>query len=574
MQILYMNYFNIAIIIPNSVWIKILNNLYRMIFYLRYERIFIMINDLGSPRIKLDMGVETMKQAKTILHNTFLLTGASLLMRLVQMVFQVYLSGKIGAAGIGLFQLISTVNVLAFTLGTAGIRVTVTCLIAEEMGKNSYAGVKQAVRCCLAYAAVLSVCAGLLLFYFSGFIANAWISDTRAVLSLKILAVSLPFAAMTSVVVGYFTASGKLGRYVVVELFERVVSIVATVFLLKAFSGRDMEYSCAAIIGGSSIATVVCFFLLYLLYARDRNHWPTVKSETNMFKRMITFALPLAVTEAVRSGLSTIENMLVPRGLRQSGDSGETALAQFGTISGMVMPVIMFPSTILLSIADLLIPELTECRTVDNQIRIKRIVNRVMQIGAIFAMGTTLIMYCLSDELGMLIYNSQDAAYFFRLFSPLIFILYLDIVVDGMNKGLNQQVANMRNNAITSILDIILLLLLLPRYGINGYFFAYATVRALNFFISMVLLIKTSDFTPHVPFIIKTCLCVAATLLVSWLTQGILSDMTGISHLLAHGAIVLGTYILCLLFTNALKRSDIKWILSLIKPNAPTEYRA
>ena len=46
---------------------------------------------------------------RSIFYNALLLTGVNLLQRGVSMVFQVYLSRRIGAAGVGLLQLVLTV---------------------------------------------------------------------------------------------------------------------------------------------------------------------------------------------------------------------------------------------------------------------------------------------------------------------------------------------------------------------------------------------------------------------------------------------------------------------------------
>ncbi len=59
-------------------------------------------------------------------YGALLLTGANLVLRLAGMSFQVYLSGRVGAVGVGLLQLVLSVRMLAFTVGSAGAR---TCAL-------------------------------------------------------------------------------------------------------------------------------------------------------------------------------------------------------------------------------------------------------------------------------------------------------------------------------------------------------------------------------------------------------------------------------------------------------------
>ena len=83
---------------------------------------------------------------KTFVVNTALLTGASILMRLIGMAFQVWLAGRIGAAGIGLYQLTMSVELLCVTFAVSGIRFAVTRLVAEEIGLGRESGISGAMR--------------------------------------------------------------------------------------------------------------------------------------------------------------------------------------------------------------------------------------------------------------------------------------------------------------------------------------------------------------------------------------------------------------------------------------------
>ncbi len=75
-----------------------------------------------------------MRQTKPSCYRALLLTGVNLLLRMVGTSFQVYLSRHIGAAGIGLLQLVLSVGNLAMVAGIAGIRTATMYLTAEELG--------------------------------------------------------------------------------------------------------------------------------------------------------------------------------------------------------------------------------------------------------------------------------------------------------------------------------------------------------------------------------------------------------------------------------------------------------
>ena len=91
-----------------------------------------------------------------IIYNALLLTGVNLLLRFAGTGFQVYLSGTIGAAGIGLLQLVLSVGGLALTAGMAGIRTATMYLVAEELGKRRPENVCWVLSGCVRYSILCS----------------------------------------------------------------------------------------------------------------------------------------------------------------------------------------------------------------------------------------------------------------------------------------------------------------------------------------------------------------------------------------------------------------------------------
>ena len=91
-----------------------------------------------------------------IFYSALLLTGVNLLLRLVGTSFQVYLSSRIGAEGIGLLQLVMSVGAMALVAGMAGIRTATMYLTAEEIGKKRPQNLTWVLSGCLLYSILCS----------------------------------------------------------------------------------------------------------------------------------------------------------------------------------------------------------------------------------------------------------------------------------------------------------------------------------------------------------------------------------------------------------------------------------
>ena len=191
---------------------------------------------------------------RRLIVNTALMTGSSIVMRCIGLVFQAWIVGRIGAAGIGLYQLVMSVSVLFATFAISGIRFATTRLISEEMGLERGAGVTGAMRRCACYALFFGLCAGTMVYFLAEPVGFLWIGDARTVRSLRITSISLPCIALSSVMDGYFTASGRVWKPTLVHLLEQLVSITCVMWFLSFAAAGDLEQSCAAVTAGGACA--------------------------------------------------------------------------------------------------------------------------------------------------------------------------------------------------------------------------------------------------------------------------------------------------------------------------------
>ena len=294
----------------------------------------------------------------TIAQNVGLLTAANLLMRGVSMLFQVYLTARVGAAGVGLLQLILSVNLFAVTLGTSGLRVAALYLSAEAYGLRRYGGVRQAMVWCLTAGLLLSALVGGAMMAFAEPLALSVVGDLRAVLSLRLLGLTLPLSCLSMILSGCFTACGQVRTLVAVEVGDKAATVVLTMLLLQQGIAGDLAHACAAIVGGNALAAVGSVAVLLGLLRRWLGKLDGGGAMPDMGRRLLGIAGPVAVSDYLRSGLGTLEQFLIPWGLGRFGGSHTQAMADYGVIHGMVFPVLMFPCTVLYAVADVLVPEL------------------------------------------------------------------------------------------------------------------------------------------------------------------------------------------------------------------------
>lgn len=501
----------------------------------------------------MDKGGDFLRKKVPIFYSALLLTVVNLLLRMVATSFQVFLSGRIGAAGIGLLQLVLSVGSLSMTLAMAGVRTATMYLCAEELGKKRPGNVGWVLSGCFLYSILCStfICLGLQIL--APRIASNWIGHPETLSAIRLYGYFLPITCLCGVMIGYFTAANRIGTLAIVEIAEQGLYMAVTMTLLIFWAGTDSVKACRSVILGAGISSTMT--LLVLIALRIKQNYP-IAGRLPVGRRLLRCAAPLALGDATKAGISTLENLMVPKRLGLYTAISDP-LAAFGVVCGMVFPVLMFPAAIIFALAELIIPELARCNAAGSRLRVRYLVTKCLHVVLIFSCLCCGIEYLLAEELTNWLYNNQEAGIFLKYYALLIPMLYCDAITDAMTKGLGQQAACVRYNILTSAMDVAFLFVLLPRYGMMGYFVSFLVTHLLNFLLSLRRLLRTAAILIDWSMSLTTILCTGIAI-------GAASFVVSTFFKAAAFVVIWG----CLLtLVGVIGKKDLRWVQKLIKAN-------
>lgn len=507
-------------------------------------------------------------KVRQFLWNTLILTIGSVILRLIGVSFNVYLSNKIGAEGMGLFQLVFVVYGMASTVATSGIYLAVTRLVAEGIGVGSYAAANDAMKKCMTYGVIVSSVASAALFCFAKPIGVTVLQDARAVPSLRILAAALPFMAFSSSLRGYFFAIRNVVKSTSSQILEQLIRIVIVTAGLVVAAPKGMTYACCAIALGSVGGEGLAFCYTLFLYLQDRRrHQFIPRRERGTTKKVLSITIPVALSSYLKSALVTIENILIPRGFKKYGASGSGALAQYGMMEGMVMPILTFPAAFLTSFSSLLVPEIAEARARGNFHQINRLASKVFQLTMLFSIPLTALFLCFSHELGEAIYQSEEAGDLLTLLAPLVPLMYLDNVADAMLKGMDEQVSVLRYSIADSSVSVLLIWTLIPLWGVNGYICVLFVSTFVNASLSINRMMQVTEITiSPMDWIVKPLFCILISAGAVLQFGKDLSFATPVGGLVVRCLLLFIGYFLLLLTTRAVTVGELRRFFSRLKP--------
>ena len=245
----------------------------------------------------------------------------------------------------------------------------------------------------------------------------------------------------------------------------------------------------------------------------------------------------------VSSLLRTAETSLVPACLALYAGSRSMALSQFGALRGMAMPLLTFPFSFLATLSGLLMPEIARAHTAQNKSALQSLVGRTMAVTLGISLFAGAFFTLWAVPLAQLIYRDAEVGQYLAWLGPIVPFMYLESMVDGIMKGIGEQLASFRYEMLNSALRLSAILFLLPRFGIAGY---AAIVAASNVFTCLLNLRRMLQVLQMRfcwgEWLVRPGLILLASLLVCMAAQGSIPSADHIRRLFVAGGAMALSY--------------------------------
>lgn len=417
---------------------------------------------------------------RTYLKNAVLLTAAGFALRVLGMVFRVYIAGWLGGEGMGLYQLILAVYAVFTALATAGVNVASTKLAAQSLARGR--GMAPTLWGLVSAAACFGTLAMLAQVALAEPVAHWMLHDARAELGLRILAPSLPFMAVAGALRGCFLARRRVEPNVTSQMIEQLVRMAVAAFALSRLAAWGAGYACGAVLLGNTVSEAVSCLLMVLFARREPVFRPQPGDPARGFTRRELFgiALPVCGSRLLASGLQAIESSLIPLCLTLYMGERAAAVTQYGAVKGMAMPLIFFPFSVLVALSGLLMPEIARAGARRDQAAQAELIHTAMTLTGLFSVlaGAGLVLF--GKPLAMLLYHEKSVGQYMRVLGFIAPFMYLESMVDGILKGMGEQMATFWYSILDSALRILAMSVLIPRYGMAGFLAVMAASNLLT----------------------------------------------------------------------------------------------
>lgn len=388
---------------------------------------------------------------------TLILTVTGLASRFIGFFNRIFLSHTIGAAGLGIYQLVFPILTLCLSLCTGGIQTAISKLTAEREDQTPlYCGA------CISLA-LATVCA-VFLYTCAPFLSEHIVNEAACTPLIRIVSLSLPFACLHACFNGYYYGKNKTAIPAFSQLLEQIVRVfsVYLFYLITQEEGGAMSPVLAmwGVVCGEAASSLFC--LTTFRFRRAHLSFSIVN-------RVARFAAPLTASRVTLNLFASAESILIPSALIASGCGREDALSIFGTLTGMAMPVVLLPTVVTGSLSVLLLPAISESAAQGNIRRVRKTIQHTVELCVILGLLCTLAFLLFGQLAGDLLFHNALAGSFIKSLGWMCPFLFLTGTLSSILHGLDMPLFTFLLNLLCCGLRLLVIYALVPQFGLYVY---------------------------------------------------------------------------------------------------------
>ena len=408
-----------------------------------------------------------------LLKGTLLLTGAGFITKIIGFIYRIFLSQTIGAEGMGIYQLIFPIHTLCFALSVGGIQTAISRFTAARASLKDEQGARDIFVLSGALSTAIALIVSLILYNNASWFAVHILLEERCTSLLKLMAFSIPMGTLHSCVNGYYYAKKKMSIPAASQLLEQCarVGVSYGLFLILTEQGLPITpmLAVAGLVGGELVSMIFSLLVILWDYRKAGYRLRNLRSPGTDMKEILAFSFPLTCSRLLVNILHSIESVLIPGHLRLYGLDNGSALSIYGVLTGMALPLILFPSAITNAVSTVLLPSVAEQQAVGNHQAIRRAIFLSAKYCLILGFLSTAFFFFAGDFLGLVLFKNEFAATFIKTLAFICPCLYLSGTLSGILNGLGAANQSFILNTLGLGVRIAFVFFIIPEYGIQGY---------------------------------------------------------------------------------------------------------
>lgn len=348
---------------------------------------------------------------------------------------------------LGVYQIAMSFFMVFLTIIASGLPLVISKEVAQAVERKNERDIAKIAIAGLIITLTLSAILCLAVYFLREFVGIIF-TDKRCLHILLVLMPGVLFSAPYVALRAVWWGEKRFFLLGVTELFEQVIRVILFVVVLGfGFMGLDSAGLAAA---SFTIACAVSGAAVVLIYMRQRRT-SEAKGNKEYFKPIIKSATPITAVRVIGSITFPIISVILPLRLVAAGWTASQAIAGYGIMVGMTMPLLTIPGTIISALSTALVPELSGLRQSGNMSAVQKRVAGSLRFTLFVVFLMLPAFMALGEGVGIFLYDNALSGTYLAQMAWVMVPLALSQITSAILNSLGAEMKALKHYVIGSV---------------------------------------------------------------------------------------------------------------------------
>ena len=458
------------------------------------------------------------KKNSNLVKNASILMAASIVSRIIGLLYRRPLGIAIGAVGMGYYGFASGLYSILLLISSYSIPMAISKIVSEKNAKQQYRSAHKTFLGALLYAVIVGGITALICWFGGRFLLPA--NQQNAVPALRALAPTIFLSAILGVYRGYFQAHKNMTPTSVSQILEQIanaiVSVIAAFALIRALAPEGGQRMAVVGAMGGTIGTGagVLIGLLFMLftYSLNRSFFQRrLKADRNgreesygeILRTIFLMITPIIFTSFIYNCSAYLNSFLYSniQGFHKIGS--DLIASNYGEYINYYIPLIGIPLAIASASTSAMMPEVASRYVVGHVDEANAEANRALRLSMFICIpgmiGLTVLAFPL---MGVLFPTSTELAGRLLLTGSVFAVTdSFSIITGGVLQAIGHQRRALRNAGISLLVNMValaILLLLFPQMDVYAVMIANILFSVVCCVLNILSMQKYLQYRPEI----------------------------------------------------------------------------
>ncbi len=379
---------------------------------------------------------------------TVFLTFVIFLSKLFGFLYRMQFMRVAGEEAVGIYMTAYPAFIFFVSLLQLGIPIAVAKVIAELHAKRRDNQLRAVMTTASRWAIISIIIFTPLLFLFIPYLAGTLLHNDATRLTLYIGLGAVPIVVFSGLIRGYLQGIAVISATAWSQMLEQVIRIALITLLLPyLITSNNPALTAGYAMAITAFGEVFSFIYLYIVY-RYKKKKPKKNDATKAYPAMplLRIAVPSAGSRLFGTFTWFLEPIVFLKALTVSGLTAVGATTLYGIISGVHVPLLLFPSFIPNALAIVLIPAVSDAVARNNYQLLNERIGISLRLSSLVGCYAATYFFIHGDELAMRLFDLEENRSFMKILAPIFYFYYIQSPLHSILQAIDEARPAMMNS--------------------------------------------------------------------------------------------------------------------------------